>query len=238
MPLPATAPTPDADASAPDELKLADALPVLTGRLDATLCRRWRTLAPETMATICAMETFEQALVATVQHLQGATAFVHPNPYEAYATRVVWLLDDTVDVLTKVSPLDRTPEAGQRGLIAEMTFRDEDAEDWLSYADDPRIGNRCDLINMILFQSRVSAYTLTECLHAATLRFPRWRVDLVGGLHLWWTRALAQGHSVASARTLLGLLADPVTLSHVTAWPTEDDPMALVVEAKVVVPQV
>jgi hypothetical protein len=202
--------------------------PVLQGRLDHLLPERWNA-APRTVTDrVCSLPSYTDALVETVRLLHGKGSFTFADTSVPNLTRVVWLLDGTPDALTKTSPLDRTPEPGQVGCIGNLSASLDDAQDWTSW--DPQLpvhlNNRRDLLAGALWKAQVLPWTLDECLSAKTLRMALWRTFLMAGFGLWWQRAIDQGHTVASARTLLALIAEPATLAHIVEWPTDDDPRA------------
>lgn len=233
--------------------------PVLEGELAHVLVRRWSALPIEAQLRVCSHTTVAEALVAALAAMYGVHAVASENPFHPGAMRVMWLLDGLPDALVEppaMAPLATTPEPGQSGLLGHMSMAANSAWFWetdpsptwgvvddtageVAGAATESLTSRASLVLTHLDSAAVLWSTLEECLTAATVQMPRWRALLDPAFRLWWHRAICSGHTVESARMMLGLISDPETLSHVVEWPTPDEPYdGLAVDARVVFPQV
>ena len=209
--------------------------PVLEGPLGRVLPHRWYATPEPARWEVCRRDTIEEALVEAIAMVHDAHAVTSTYPYSPDHTWVVWLLDGTPDALTKAVAIAPIPEPGQVGLLGHLSVGPQDRLDWTTPTaaadgrEDQVLRDRSDLLAARLWQADVLWSTLNEFLVGATTRMPRWRAYLDPAFR----------HSVESARVMLGLISDAATLSHVTDWPTPEDPCAgLVVDPRVVIPQV
>lgn len=206
-------------------LEFTGRLPVLQGRLDKVLPERFHTLPDEAVQRICSLPSYPEALAETVRLLHGPSPYVFADGTIGALVRVVWPLDDIPDALTKVSPLDPTPEPGMEGMIGSLSASSEDIDDWNTWNQrtPAHFDNRRDLLFGTLWNAAVLPRTLDDCLLAGVHRRALWRTHLRAGLGLWWQRTLAQGHTFTSAQTLLALILTPDTLDLIDQWPHEGD---------------
>lgn len=199
---------------APAGLSAASAPPAgaRTPLLDEVLGARFEALSAAQVAALCARTSLGEALSATVATLHGVSPRVFWQDRHAGVGQAAWGLDGVPDRVG-----GRTE--GTRGRVGQITIVEPARQlgGWGS-PDGPEQARtrerRRDILVEHLSRAMVTGRTLDTVVRLGMRAGDEWWMDLRIGFTLWWDTRIAEGHTPDSARTLLGLIAEPAVLAQ------------------------
>lgn len=192
--------------------------------LGTLLVDRFDALPRRTRNSILDRPTLGEAIVATIQHIHGATAYATEHYSDPLSTHrlllVAYRLDDVDDWTQRRFQdlsVDSLPETGR---YVQIAAGDTAMERWATahargwrYLGRRRRTLRHRRVLWLRFPLRsalLGNYTIDDHLHQS--RTADQYVTGIG-LPLWWEARMREGHTPESAWMMLGLTIDPTILA-------------------------
>lgn len=164
---------------------------------------RYAALSATQVDDLCAYPTLAEAMVALVQVLLNGTGHVLWESEEREVGHLVWRLD------TSPVPIGGRNEH-QPGRIGHVTVVDQGH--WHAAPADTQQARRAPLLTEHLSRAMPANGTVDSFVRLEHRSNVLWWVDVRAGVTLWWQARMSEGHTPASAHTLLALIGDPVVL--------------------------
>lgn len=174
-----------------------------TPLLDEVLRARFAVLDSGQVEDLCAYPSLAEAMVALISLLLDGTGHVLWESDRCEVGHLVWCLDSAP------VPIGGRG-AHRRGRVGEITVIDQ--HHWASAPAGQERARRFPLLAEHLTRAMTLGGTVDGLVRLEHRRNVLWWVDLRAGVTLWWEARMAEGHTPASARTLLALIADPLVL--------------------------
>lgn len=184
--------------------------------LDEVLRERFERLPDRVVADLCRHEHLTDSMAEMVETLTGIAPRLMPESGNNGITHLVWCVDGAYDRVGG-------RQADRPGRIGEVIVTDR-FDRWnrtprrqFAFVSRRQLqATRVEMLREHLGRAMVTGTTID-----AAIRQP-WRPLLVHAMSLrvayalWWDARIREGHSVASATTLLALVAQPDALRRFT----------------------